>query len=311
MAPQRALDSFAPSKPTPRGNPVWPVLGEVADAVLSALAAAVQLGTGELVAGCHQGHAGRIFLHEGRVAWVVAGGDRHYLSDVLERRAGVPAALLSAVYNRCLGNGTNLAEALVDEGHLDKATVRTALLEHNAMQLNRLMHTPMTSLRFTPKTRRYASDLIFTVDELASYQPPEALLWSNDDVVVPLSVTAPETTVGGSHITSSLQDLMTLGGAIAAALVDWQSGQALATINSGNSNGFDVGLVIARMNVMKALNVDGPIEDILITLKGQCHLIRPLSSNPSLLLYVAIDKNRGNLGLARHKVRQIESALTL
>ena len=120
-----------------------------------------------------------------------------------------------------------------------------------------------------------------------------------------------------SNIKASLEELMTLDGAIAAALVDWESGLTLGT--AGGGQGFDVelaasgntGVVRAKMNVMKALNIGGPIEDILITLKDQYHLIRPLASNASLFVYVAIDKNRGNLGLARHKVRQIETGLSL
>lgn len=120
-----------------------------------------------------------------------------------------------------------------------------------------------------------------------------------------------------SNIKASLEALMTVDGAIAAALVDWESGLTLGTI--GGDNGFDIelaasgntGVVRAKMTVMKALNTGGPIEDILITLKNQYHLLRPLTSNASLFIYVAIDKNRGNLDLARHKVRQIETALSL
>ena len=44
---------------------------------------------------------------------------------------------------------------------------------------------------------------------------------------------------------------------------------------------------------------------------AQYHLIRPLARNPSLFLYVAIDKSRGNLGLARHRMRGIEDGLKL
>ncbi|MBX3252145.1 MAG: hypothetical protein KF901_33535 [Myxococcales bacterium] len=120
-----------------------------------------------------------------------------------------------------------------------------------------------------------------------------------------------------SNINASLEEVMKLDGAIAAALVDWESGLTLGTISAGS--GFDIELaasgntsvVKAKMQVMRQLGIGGAIEDILITLGTQYHLIRPLSKTPSLFLYVAIDKVKGNLGLARHKVRVIEESLAL
>ncbi|MCA9642842.1 MAG: hypothetical protein KC492_19230 [Myxococcales bacterium] len=120
-----------------------------------------------------------------------------------------------------------------------------------------------------------------------------------------------------STIDSSLEQVMNLDGAIAAALADWESGMTLGT--AGGNAGFNVELaasgntsvVKAKARVMGDLNLPGAIEDILITLETQYHIIRPLVRHPSLFIYVAIDKKRGNLGLARHKLRAVEEALTL
>jgi hypothetical protein len=307
---------------------VWPVLGDVASTVLSALQAASQLGTGELVTDSGGvGAVGRIFLHQGQVAWVVAGDDRLRLTDVLERRTSISADVIADVYRLCQVVGRNFAEVLVERGLATKEVVRGALLEHNANQLTRLLHAPMTSLQFTPVRRRYASDLLFQVDELVSFVPP-ASDFAGDVLVFPPSSSphekrsmSPTSTLSGEHsmsnIKTSLDEIMTLDGAIAGAIVDWESGLTLGTIGGGPT--FDVELaasgntsvVKAKMTVMRALGIKGDIEDILITLGDQYHLIRPLTSNTSLFVYVAIDKTRGNLGLARHKVRQIESALKL
>ena len=61
----------------------------------------------------------------------------------------------------------------------------------------------------------------------------------------------------------------------------------------------------------EAMGVD--IEDILITLGRQYHLIMPLSSRAGagLFLYLAIDKTRGNLALARHQLRTIADNIEL
>lgn len=292
----------------------WPVLGDVSTTVLSALHAAAHIGTGELVA--DNGAGGRIFIHEGRIAWVVAGDDRMRLTDVLERRTNIASAVLTDVYRLCQVVGRNLAEVLVERGLTTKEVAREALLEHNANQLNRMLHGRVTSLQFTSVRRRYASDLLFDLEELVGFVPPEAHA-SGDSVVAVPSIT----TISGEHsmtnIKASLDEIMTLDGAIAGAIVDWESGLTLGTV--GGNGSFDVelaasgntGLVKAKMNVMRALGIKGGIEDILITLADQYHLIRPLASNTSLFVYVAIDKSRGNLGLARHKLRQIEAALKL
>lgn len=64
------------------------------------------------------------------------------------------------------------------------------------------------------------------------------------------------------------------------------------------------------MRALAALSIDDVIEDILITLGSQYHLIRPLaSSHGSLFLYLALDRSRANLALARHGLKRIETSL--
>ncbi|MCA9617817.1 MAG: hypothetical protein KC731_02280 [Myxococcales bacterium] len=120
-----------------------------------------------------------------------------------------------------------------------------------------------------------------------------------------------------ANINDSLDDIMKIEGAFATALVDYESGMTLGTRSS--NAGFDIEVaasgntqvVRSKMAVMESLGIGGGIEDILITLDTQYHLIRPLRSVGTLFLYLAIDRKRGNLGLARHKLAAIESTLTL
>jgi CheY-like chemotaxis protein len=118
-----------------------------------------------------------------------------------------------------------------------------------------------------------------------------------------------------SNVTDTLTECMNIDGAIGAALVDYESGLTLGT--SGGRSDFDIELaasgntqvVRSKVEVMKSLGLKGAIEDILITLEDQVHLIRPLRTVGTLFLYVAIDKQRGNLGLARHKLTSLEKDL--
>ncbi|MGW0826479.1 hypothetical protein [Streptomyces sp. NPDC002845] len=118
------------------------------------------------------------------------------------------------------------------------------------------------------------------------------------------------------NIETALKEAMTVDGAIGIALVDYESGMSLGTLGGGN--GLDLELAAAgntevvrsKMRTLSSLAMDDTIEDILITLGKQYHLIRPLAGNKgSLFLYLALDRSRSNLALARHNLKRIEGIL--
>lgn len=120
-----------------------------------------------------------------------------------------------------------------------------------------------------------------------------------------------------TDVKDSLEEAMRIDGALGVALVDMKSGMCLGT--AGGSSGLDLDVaaagntevVRAKMKVMSALGVKGGIEDILITLDEQYHLIRILHSAGSLFMYLALDREKSNLAMARHKLSAIESDLSI
>jgi uncharacterized 2Fe-2S/4Fe-4S cluster protein (DUF4445 family) len=120
------------------------------------------------------------------------------------------------------------------------------------------------------------------------------------------------------NVDESLGDAMKIGGAIGAALVDYTSGMTLGTAG-GNGINLDVAaagnteVVRAKMAVMKELGIKGGIEDILITLDKQLHIIRLMDSDrgEGLFLYVALHKDGANLAMARHQLSSIEKQLAV
>ncbi|MGW4073696.1 hypothetical protein ACWELB_09300 [Streptomyces asiaticus] len=117
---------------------------------------------------------------------------------------------------------------------------------------------------------------------------------------------------------TALKEAMTsIEGTLGAALVDYSSGMALGTVGGGKDLDLTVAaagntdVVRAKVRTMEQLGLQDGIEDILITLGSQYHLIRLLRSRNSqgLFLYLALDKNRANLAMARHQLRKIEADL--
>ena len=116
-------------------------------------------------------------------------------------------------------------------------------------------------------------------------------------------------------LNEAMAELMTLDGAIAVALVDGNSGMMLGSQGSGVD--LDVAaagnteVVRAKMKTMKALKLNDVIEDILITLGKQYHIIRPIATKAGLFFYVVLDRSRSNLAMARRKVLDVESGLVV
>ncbi len=110
-----------------------------------------------------------------------------------------------------------------------------------------------------------------------------------------------------------LSPLETVDGFLATALVDAESGLALAATGGG----IDLELAAAgntevlntKRRVANTLGLDDDIEDILITLHKAYHILRPLERNPSLFLYIVLDRSRANLALARHELKNFEKNL--
>ena len=112
----------------------------------------------------------------------------------------------------------------------------------------------------------------------------------------------------------ALKDAMQIEGSIGAALVDYTSGMALGVAGGNRDLDLTVAaagntdVIRAKMRTIELLSLNERIEDILITLDTQYHLIRPITSRSGtgLFLYLALNKDRANLALARRQLQQIE-----
>lgn len=95
-------------------------------------------------------------------------------------------------------------------------------------------------------------------------------------------------------------------GFIAASLVDLESGMTLAVksvrpeFDLTAASAYNSELVKQKLKIMQTLGLQGSIEDMLISLTDQIHLIKLI--NRATFLYLACDKAHTNLAIVRGAV---------
>jgi len=103
-------------------------------------------------------------------------------------------------------------------------------------------------------------------------------------------------------------------GFIAASLVDLDSGMTLAVKAARSdfdltaASAYNSELVKQKLKIMKTLGLNGTIEDMLITLSDQIHLVKLIGSNT--FLYLAVDRKQSNIAIVRNAVNKHAAALS-
>jgi hypothetical protein len=123
------------------------------------------------------------------------------------------------------------------------------------------------------------------------------------------------------RLQESLVSALNIDGALGVALGDWKTGMCLG-FKGTNSPAFpesnlelaiagNTEVIRAKMRVAESLKFTDSIDEILIILETQYHLMRLLKTINGLFFYLALDREKGNLALARIKLNQIEGDLKI
>ncbi len=142
--------------------------------------------------------------------------------------------------------------------------------------------------------------------------PEEAL---SPAVLKALEIDPPIEPINLGNLSVALEALMQLDGAVAVAMVDANTGKLLGQAGGGAVNlelaaTGNAEVVRAKLKTMLSLGIEGTIEDILITLQVQYHLIRLLPGT-DLFLYLVLNRAESNLALARYKLSEQEKGMQL
>ncbi|WP_066566037.1 hypothetical protein [Snodgrassella sp. CFCC 13594] len=113
---------------------------------------------------------------------------------------------------------------------------------------------------------------------------------------------------------NAVAQLLNVDGALAVGVVDYDSGMLLAGTGSARIDleiaaASNTEVMRSKLKTMEMLGIKDEIEDILITLERQYHLIRPLKKHEGLFLYAVLDKSKANLALSRRALLDMEREL--
>lgn len=123
--------------------------------------------------------------------------------------------------------------------------------------------------------------------------------------------------LNSNNIKETLLRLESVEGFIGAAVADSDSGMCLGFLGGAGVLNMEIAaasnaeVVRSKRKAIKTLGLRDEVEDILLTLGKQYHLIRPLKARPTVFFYFALDRSRANLAMARYALVEVERELTL
>jgi hypothetical protein len=280
--------------------------------------------TGELVVAGDDVEA-HVWVCEGRVAWATSTRAGTPFTEHL-RSHGVDRETLAEVLRECARARKNLIATLVEWKVASSDVVRHAQLHQICASLDSLTDEPELRALFLPKRLDYSAEYAFSIDDIVGacanhYEAVSAAIessYESHEEWRPHSPSNDEQTRREIMATAKdiLPKLMEIDGALGTCIVDSSSGMMLGAMGGGVNlevaAAGNTDVVRAKRKTMAALELQGEeIEDILITLGKQYHLIRPLQTNDALFIYLVLDKNRSNLAMARHQLRSAEKELVV
>ena len=114
---------------------------------------------------------------------------------------------------------------------------------------------------------------------------------------------------------ATLQELQSVAGFLGVALVDTESGQCWCSLGGGAQlnmaqaalHGAEV--LKAKHKAIQDLSLDDSVEDMVVTLAAQYHILRPVKAQPRLFVYLVLDRDAALLALASFALAEVEARI--
>jgi Domain of unknown function (DUF4388) len=218
-----------------------------------------------------------------------------------------PKIALSPVYT---GNGIPITTPLQKLLNQHKDTINTDFHQSSLQTILEQAQPPTKTAQPAPKGAKPKTPKATPVQ---SSTPSSSTLSPINPQPKPHSTLPGETM---NNVNEILAQCMQIDGAVGVALADYSSGMALGMLGGGGLNlevaaAGNTDVVRSKLRVMKELGLKDSIDDILITLGTQYHLIRLLPKAQNLFVYIALDRTKSNLAMARHKLASITDSIAL
>jgi hypothetical protein len=91
--------------------------------------------------------------------------------------------------------------------------------------------------------------------------------------------------------------------------ISYFSDSSVSSFDPELASAFNLEVVKAKLNAIKALGLDQNIDDIMITLSNQIHII-DISENNEYFIYLAVDSNKANLGMTKALLNKFKKEIT-
>jgi len=91
--------------------------------------------------------------------------------------------------------------------------------------------------------------------------------------------------------------------------ISYYSNSAIADFDPELASAFNLEVVKAKLNAINALSLNETIDDIMITLSSQIHII-DVADNNEYFIYLAVDSTKANLGMTKALLNKYKKEIT-
>lgn len=275
-----------------------------ADVVQALLDACVE-GNGELV--IRDGRVtARVFVHEHRIAWAhMTDGPAFF--ELLADDVGVAADVMREVLAECRTTGNSLSDTMVRWGLVDRAKLREGTKLWTKRKLQAICRLNNPQMLFLPMRRRYAGDLLFTLDELLDEADAIGLVMSVPPPPQPAiehGRSWSDAFIVEEHqhlgVDKLLEKCLAGEGVLGVALIDRATGCCSGTTGSG----LNPDIAWAHLQSLSIVSRDEQVLDTVLTTNRHYHLVHALPGSSDVMVYAVVDSSRTHMGSARRQLAE-------